>query len=251
MIVAGLFTAGLFIFAGEFDVVYTFEPDGVISSSEVNRNFQDLAERTLGSISNVNTEGAALDKVLKYNGENWYAGNDEGGVTGNCEWDTVIGGINYAGGNVGVGSTSPDARLDVLDGSDNPQMRLTRTDGSLYADFCVDQYGNLGINPSGGVLFISNTDTNSYAAIHMWNVYQGSHELVNEFSVNGNSYITGGNVGIGTTGPTDKLSIGEKVLISDSTNPANPPAGGVVIYFDGTQLIAKNSAGATSQITNF
>jgi hypothetical protein len=59
-----------------------------------------------------------------------------------------------------------------------------------------------------------------------------------------------GNVGIGTTGPSDKLSIGEKVLISDSSNPANPPAGGVVIYFDGTQLWAKNSSGATSQITS-
>lgn len=37
-------------------------------------------------------------------------------------------------GSIGIGTTGPDRKLDVLDAS-NPQLRLTRTDGSVYTDF--------------------------------------------------------------------------------------------------------------------
>jgi len=53
------------------------------------------------------------------------------------------------GGNVGIGTTGPDRRLDVLDAS-NPQLRLTYTDGSVYTDFQTTSGGDLTITPSGG-----------------------------------------------------------------------------------------------------
>ena len=67
----------------------------------------------------------------------------------------------------------------------------------------------------------------------------------------GNSRFDG-NVGIGTTDPNDKLSVGNKVLISDSTNPSNPPSGGVVIFVasDG-DLKAKNHDGIVRTIADF
>ncbi len=51
-------------------------------------------------------------------------------------------------GNVGVNTTGPDRKLDVLDAS-NPQVRLTYTDGSIYTDFQTDSSGYLTISPSG------------------------------------------------------------------------------------------------------
>lgn len=51
-------------------------------------------------------------------------------------------------GLVGIGTTSPDRKLDVLDAS-NPQLRLTYTDGSVYTDFQTDSSGNLTITPTG------------------------------------------------------------------------------------------------------
>ena len=51
-------------------------------------------------------------------------------------------------GSAGVGTTSPDRKLEVLDGS-NPQLRLTHTDASAYADFQVISTGQLVISPSG------------------------------------------------------------------------------------------------------
>ena len=50
---------------------------------------------------------------------------------------------------LGVGTTGPDRKLDVLDAS-NPQLRLTHTDGSVYTDFQTTSAGYLYINPSGG-----------------------------------------------------------------------------------------------------
>ena len=49
---------------------------------------------------------------------------------------------------LGLGTTGPDRRLDVLDAS-NPQLRLTYTDGSVYADFQTNSSGNLIVNPTG------------------------------------------------------------------------------------------------------
>lgn len=54
-----------------------------------------------------------------------------------------------ASGNLGIGTTGPDRKLDILDAS-NPQLRLTHTDGSVYTDLLTDSGGDLTITPSGG-----------------------------------------------------------------------------------------------------
>src|SRR3989338_1471966 len=57
-----------------------------------------------------------------------------------------------------------------------------------------------------------------------------------------------GSVGIGTTSPNEKLTIGDgtnkRLHFSSSTTPSNPLAGSLVIYTDGTDLLVKNSGGA-------
>ena len=56
--------------------------------------------------------------------------------------------LKVIGGDVGIGTMSPDRRLDVLDAS-NPQLRLSHTAASKYADFQVDTNHHLTITPSG------------------------------------------------------------------------------------------------------
>lgn len=60
-----------------------------------------------------------------------------------------------SGGNVGIGTTGPDAKLDVL--STTEQLRLTYTDGSLYSSFTTDFNGNLLINCTGTSVYLKNT----------------------------------------------------------------------------------------------
>lgn len=66
--------------------------------------------------------------------------------------------------NVGINTTGPDRRLDVLDAS-NPQMRLTYTDGTVYTDLQTTSSGYLYINntATGGTRVGIGTSTPGYA----------------------------------------------------------------------------------------
>jgi hypothetical protein len=57
-------------------------------------------------------------------------------------------------GNVGIGTTGPDAKLDVLSTS-GAQLRLSYTDGTVYTDLTTDASGNLSIAGSGTAVFIN------------------------------------------------------------------------------------------------
>ncbi|XOB41124.1 MAG: hypothetical protein ACKKMW_00005 [Candidatus Nealsonbacteria bacterium] len=57
--------------------------------------------------------------------------------------------VDSGNGRVGIGTTGPDRKLDILD-STNPQLRITQADGSTYADFKVDSAGDLTIDAQGG-----------------------------------------------------------------------------------------------------
>jgi hypothetical protein len=58
--------------------------------------------------------------------------------------------LTAATGNVGIGTTGPDAKLDVL--ATSTQLRLTYTDGSVYTDFLTGSDGSLSIDPAAGTV---------------------------------------------------------------------------------------------------
>ena len=101
-------------------------------------------------------------------------------ITGDLTFQTINAGTGAevmrmtSGGNVGIGTTGPDRKLDVLDAS-NPQLRLTQADGTIYSDFQMTSSGDLVMNVDGV-----------------------SNQLVLD---------NGGNVGIGTTAPGYKLEV--------------------------------------------
>ncbi len=128
-------------------------------------------------------------------------------------------------GNAGIGTTSPNRKLEVLDAS-NPQLRLTHTAGSAYTEFQVVSTGQLVISPSG--VDITMTKPMSVAATSdafrfyyssddnkRWGIGTGSGGLFHIFQ-RGDSWADegarltinrSGNVGIGTTSPTEKLHV--------------------------------------------
>ena len=70
----------------------------------------------------------------------WSIGAD---ATGLAFYDSTVGGyrMNISdAGNVGIGTTGPDAKLDVL--STTEQLRLTHTDASKYMSTAVDSNGS-------------------------------------------------------------------------------------------------------------
>ncbi|MCK5341815.1 MAG: hypothetical protein KAR20_00345, partial [Candidatus Heimdallarchaeota archaeon] len=53
-----------------------------------------------------------------------------------------------SGGKLGIGTTTPNRKLNVLDVDSIPQMRLSQT-GSVYSEFYVDNLGDLWLSSSG------------------------------------------------------------------------------------------------------
>lgn len=72
------------------------------------------------------------------------------------------------GGNIGINTTGPDRKLDILDAS-NPQLRLTFTDGSVFTDFTAGSDGRLTIGPSGTLLLLDKTSSGGEPKIEVIN----------------------------------------------------------------------------------
>ena len=120
-------------------------------------------------------------------------------------------------GNVGIGTTSPDANLHIFEGSAG-----TFTPAASYDEFLIESDGNAGMtiaspdNRVGGIAFGTPSDSNG--AYIQWN-FTGS--LMSIGTAKNNSdlrFVTSnnteavrinssGNVGIGTTSPSVKLHV--------------------------------------------
>lgn len=132
---------------------------------------------------------------------------------------TLADGTEYFVGNVGIGKTSPGARLDVLGSADTSQIIriLKSSTGSTR--------GALGIESGVGYLDLYNDATTKTIRL----------------LTNGDSYISSGNVGIGTTSPTSTIHGAGSFALPITTKTADYTAGAS----DYTILVSCSSANIT------
>ena len=139
-------------------------------------------------------------------------------------------------GKVGVGTATPRRAVDVLDAS-NPQLRLSRTDDSNYADLEVSANNNLIASQVDNVI-VQGNDTHTFIAIQNDAAFinTGVSNQVDSATTNSTSGITigvngtagyllnryGGDLIIGTTN-TEALRIS---TTEDATFVANLSANG-------------------------
>jgi len=132
------------------------------------------------------------------------------------------GGKSYFGGNIGIGTTTPWSNLTVRGVTSAPS--LVRGAASIFSVASAD-----------GVEFAFTTATSSpwTASLQVRDVPEGSGDLAYPLSLN----PLGGNVGIGSTNPTSKLHILDKVSsyatinLEGKTDTAD--AGAAILFNEG------------------
>jgi hypothetical protein len=151
-------------------------------------------------------------------------GSNNGSITGSGALAFVAGGTNQnvsitpsgtgftlLSGNVGIGTTTPSARLHIIRNTgESTPMKINNTDTTS---------GFITLQANGTTCHnISFINPNSA----IYNMYTGG-VLTNSFSTVGNSYFNGGNLGVGTTSPLRLLHISgsgagnSDILITDTS----------------------------------
>jgi hypothetical protein len=161
--------------------------------------------------------GANLSGVLKY----VYDGTQANRRIDLVHYGTSNGLSILDGGNVGIGTTSPDRAL-TIEGSDfsSSSIRLKRTGGGSSNDAGLQFESAAGANADtglGGIWFQNSLDGNAYALIRARTDdstgtsgrldFMTSTSLVNNSSSPSLTIKSSGNVGIGTTTPEKTLHV--------------------------------------------
>ena len=150
-------------------------------------------------------------------------------------------------GRVGIGTTGPNFSLDV------------NGDGRFQTNLTIGVTNN---NNGARTVFNGSTSGRSFQIANNWNV-GGSFEITPSTAVGGNTFTTPafvlngttGNVGIGTTSPTQKLDVTGNIKISNNNslmfrNAANNADIAILQLTNTNQLnIGTNSSSAPSVIT--
>ena len=163
------------------------------------------------TLGNTLSNSGSIMKMLGYTSvyKNWQLGNGlpTGGVF-SITPSTTNGGTTFTtpsfvidtNGNVGIGTTSPSAKLHVVDGAES--LYFSSSLGNNFRGINL-----AGTNPSvrldgfGDTFILSALGT----GLAIWDETAGAYRL---------SILNNGNVGIGTTSPAEKLSIfGGNILV--------------------------------------
>src|SRR3989338_5838205 len=130
----------------------------------------------------------------------------------------------YINGNLGIGTTGPDAKLDSL-ATTGAQLRLTYADGTVYSDFTTNATGDLTIGASSGNVFFpkliggaaTTTDLYLQTTTGIGTTGADMHFLVgSNGATEAMTILNSGYVGVGATNPLAKLHIEGQCVTGDT-----------------------------------
>jgi hypothetical protein len=121
--------------------------------------------------------------------------------------------MRITGSNVGIGTTSPKTRLDVAGAGG--KISITNTGTSDYGELQYYEGSTLKAD-----IWVNGSSQTNYAGGNSFNIYQASNAPMAFYTNGANERMRiegGGNIGIGTTSPTDVLDVKNFVVFGSST----------------------------------
>jgi hypothetical protein len=167
-------------------------------------------------------------------------------VSGPMTWNNINANIfNVNPGNVGIGTTSPTAKLDVTGGNirTNQQLVSTLVTGTApiivssttsVSNLNADLLDGLHAGNANGQIPISNSTVNTNLNADLFDGLHSDGFILNQtatdqaagFRINGNGIFNGGKIGIGTTNPTGDLHLESTGDVTIVLNADTDNAGG-------------------------
>ena len=128
-------------------------------------------------------------------------------------WDTVTGGINYANGNVGIGTTAPEHKLEVVGG--NVHFQNTESSNTFLDVQGDDANAYIRAHSGSNSVWLYQGGSSSYLQAQAGSTLRlgsGTSNLVITNTSGEVMRISGSNVGIGTTSPSEKLEVSGGII---------------------------------------
>ena len=163
-----------------------------------------------------------------------------------------------ASGNVGIGTTNPSTKLHVAGIAQVTESGNSAFYGGNYLRVFNGQVYTMR-NSSGNQRFAFDNTSGTLST------YNSSNVRTTYFNNSGSSYINGGNVGIGTTTPSEKLHIenssGANIILNSNTGAVNngiymsegasstPTQNGAYFYYNSSANAVKLDTGTSSLST--
>jgi hypothetical protein len=179
------------------------------------------------------------------NGDSANATSYIGGASG----FTVIGSVTDAGalseharitntGNVGIGTTSPGATLQIGAGIANVSQKIH---GGSTAGIQIFTGGGSGTKIAALEQYFSNEGS---LQLHL----SGTSKI--RLRANGDSFLNGGNVGIGTASPSEKLDVNGTVNLTNLKIATAQGTDGQVLTSTGSGIAWEDAGGGSGTVTS-